>query len=209
MARYSDVDGSTFETAVTLQGALASTAAVTTTQGVASGTALTVGGRAASASGGTAVSNTTTETASRTHSIPASTLTEGKVLRCTWAARISAANSTDTFTFRLRLGGVSGTVLVKSTAVDGSAGMVCTGHFMLTAAAAPGATVSVCGAGAISDWAAQGAGGLPGAGAMYPAYLPPTNFATNGALSLVATIEESVANAGNSAVVEMFAVELI
>lgn len=196
MAIDRDPDGRTFE------------CAVTTTQGITSGTALVVGGRAAAASGGTAVTNTVTETASRTYTIPASTMTAGKVIKVKWGARITAQNSTDTFTLRIRLGGVSGTVLAKSTAVDGVVGHVCTGYMEIVAAAAPGAAVAVNGIGAISDWAAQGAGGLPGAGAMYPAYLPPTNHATNGALDLVATIEESVASASNSAIVEYFNVEI-
>jgi len=182
---------------VTIPGPLVSTSLITTDQDVASGTPLVVGGRALAAETGTAVTNTTTETASASHTIPASTMTEGKAIRVTWGARATATNATDTLVARLRLGGVAGDILQATTAVDVADNNVAMGVCTFSATAAPGAAVQTNVVGMHSTWAAAG-------GALvvdYPLALTP---ATNGALDLVLTLEWSVASTANSAIVEIF-----
>lgn len=197
--------GATVLTIDTLNGAEAVdvTASLTTTQGVAGGTELTVGGRAADAAAtGSAVSNTTAETASATVTVPANTLTQGKTCKVTFGVRATATNGTDTMQVRLRLGGIAGTVLIATTAVDVANDNVVVGHFEFTAEGAPGAAVNVTGVGWYTNPAAAGA-------AMISAYLNPTARATNGALDIVVSIDWNVANVGNSAICEYLRVEYV
>lgn len=67
---------------------------------------------------GTAVTNTTTETATATVVIPAGTLHAGAVLEFFASLIASATNSTDTFRVRVRKDSITGDVLADSGAVD-------------------------------------------------------------------------------------------
>jgi len=179
-------------------GALTLGGATTTTQGVASGTALVVGGRALAADTGAAVTNDTAETVSATLTLPAATLTQGKTVRIRWACRATATNSTDTLTARLRLGGVAGTLLQATSAVDVADNNVASGEFEFAAEAAPSAASSVVGIGSHSTFASTTVVGSD--------FLTPTNHATNGALVLAGTLQWSVADVGNSGLFEYFRV---
>lgn len=187
--------------ALTVGGSTAVNASLTTTRGITAGDSLRVGGRAAQAdaSTATAVTNTAVETASRTYTIPANTLTAGAALRVRFAVRATATNANDTLTVRLKLGSTS---LIATSAVDVANDNVVVGQFVASAAAAPGAAVSVSGCGFFNQPAAAG-------GAMISAYLTPTNFATNGALALTVTLQWSAADPGNSGVCEIFDVEVV
>jgi len=169
---------------------------IETLQDVAGGTALVVGGRAADASStGAAVTNNAAEAASATITIPANTLTQGKTCKIRAGFRATATNAADTLTARLRLGGLAGTVLVATGAVDVADGDVVVVDFELTAEAAPGAAVNVVGCGMHSEPAAEG-------GAMISDYLVPTAVATNGNLDLVASLHWSAASTADSAICE-------
>lgn len=187
-------------TLMDLQTAQAITSEKTTTQGIVDGTPLIIGGRGADASGGTTVTNTAAETASRTYIIPAGTLTQGRVLRVKFGVRAVSTNANDTMQVRLRLGGVGGTALITTTAVDVSNNDNVVGEFRFTAAAAPGVAVAVNGVGSCSN-------PFAGGGAQLSAYLAPTNFNTSIDLDLVVTIQWSAPNVGNQAICEFFDVE--
>lgn len=58
------------------------------------------------------------ETILATYSIPANSLKQGQVLAFIAALIATATNATDTFQFRVRLGGLTGTVVADTTAID-------------------------------------------------------------------------------------------
>ena len=67
----------------------------------------------------TAVTNTTTETLfDQNYAIPANSLNAGDVLRIRFQGIAPATNSTDTLTIKLYIGGLTGTALITSAAVD-------------------------------------------------------------------------------------------
>lgn len=169
----------------------------TTTDGVASGTARVVGGRAyANLASGTAHTNSTDEAVLGVYTIPANTLKAGSVLRCRALISVTADNANTTLTARLRLGAttLTGTELIVTSAVDTSANHVVVMDYTLSSTAAPGAAVSCRGSGYFSEPGAVGGAfktavlGTGGAGA---------NFATNGALRLEVTADWSAADANS------------
>src|ERR1700723_3807296 len=154
---------------------------------------------------GTAVSNTTAETVSAQFLIPANVLYAGSLLRIRFRGTATAVHSTDTFQPILRFGAAgtsADTALITMGAVNPSANQQFRGEFVLITRAAAGATVAILGEGSYATVGAAGA-------AMDSAYLASTNFATNAPLYVSVTITESVANAGNSALVDAMSVDLI
>jgi predicted RecA/RadA family phage recombinase len=139
-----------------------------------------------------AVTNTTTETVVGTLTIPANTLRIGNVVEAVAAMIATATNSTDTFRFRIRLGGVAGTVVADSTAID-LADNDTAQHRLQIVVRAIGASGSVVAAshGMMKTTASHLVVGA-------------TTVDTTAAITLVATITESVANAGNSAKLTQF-----
>lgn len=75
---------------------------------------------------GTALTASSTETVMATFTIPANTLRDRNFLEIFAQAIATATNSTDTFRFRLRIGGVAGAVIADSGAVDLANNDVCT-----------------------------------------------------------------------------------
>jgi hypothetical protein len=192
-------------TAPTIAGGTDFTGRVTTTDGVASGTARVVGGRATAN-----VSSTDTVTAADSnnsfvafasaYSIPANTLKAGTVLRAKALVVVNDASGTDTLTVEMRIGG---TTLVATSAVN--PGATTDAHvldFELVSRAVPGAAVSLVGTG---TWITDTGGTIVTA----PALLAPTNFATNGALTLDVRAKWSSNTASTSARLEMLNVEII
>jgi hypothetical protein len=192
-------------TAPTIAGGTDFTGRVTTTDGVASGTARVVGGRATAN-----VSSTDTVTAADSnnsfvafasaYSIPANTLKAGTVLRAKALVVVNDASGTDTLTVEMRIGG---TTLVATSAVN--PGATTDAHvldFELVSRAVPGAAVSLVGTG---TWLTDTGGTI----ATAPALLAPTNFATNGALTLDVRAKWSSNTASTSARLEMLNVEII
>lgn len=155
---------------------------------------------------GTSVTNSTTETASASVTIPANTIRTGTVIRIHSRFRVTADSGATTVTFRLRFGSsatpASNTTLEGTTAFDSSSGNIAVLDFTLTGRAAPGATAAIVGSGLFSETAAAGAGTIKAG------ILNSTNFATNGALYVQATVEWSAADA-NAAQCEELVVELI
>lgn len=178
---------------------------LTTTDGVASGTAKVVGGVAyAMAAASTALTNSNAEAVLGSYTIPANTLKAGTVVRVRFQGIATATHTTDTLTIKLRLGAttLTGTALITTSAVDVADGNIFTGELLLTSRAAPSATSALVGVGRYSDPGAAG-------GAFKTVYLAATNFATNGALKLEVTGTWSVADVGNSCRLDVMVVEVI
>lgn len=185
--------------ATTATGTLGFTGTLTTTSGVTSGLTRTVGG-VVSAAAGVAVHDSSSEAVSAFVSIPANTVNTGTMIRVRGKVRATATVSTDTLQFRLRWGTttLTGTSLITGTATDVANDDVMSFEFTLFGLAAAGATSAMVGFGNFTQPA--------GTSTVY-ADLKTTNFATNGALLLEATLKWSTANA-NSALVEMMVVEV-
>jgi predicted RecA/RadA family phage recombinase len=139
-----------------------------------------------------AVTNTVAETIAGTFTIPANTLKPGMVLDFLAAIIAAATNSTDTFRGRVRIGGVSGTVLADTTAIDLANGDTGVMHGQITVRA-----VGVSGSIAASSQSVLKTTANPVA-------IGATTLDTTVAQTLVVTIQESVASAGNSAVCSQF-----
>jgi predicted RecA/RadA family phage recombinase len=139
-----------------------------------------------------AVTNVTAETIVGTYSIPANTLKAGMVLEFLASILASATNSTDTFRGRVRIGGVSGTVVADTTAIDLANGDQGVMHGQITVRAA----------GASGSIAASSQSVLKTTA--NPVAIGATTLDTTVAQTLVVTIQESVASAGNSAVCPQF-----
>src|SRR6266446_539215 len=129
------------------------TGRLTTTDGVASGTAKTIGGMAFSDVNATdditaVTSNNAFVTFAQTYSVPANTLKVGTMLRAVAYARITVATATvPTLTCKIRLGG---TDLIATTAIAPTAGNTTDTHrleFTFVSRAAPSATSSCTGSG--------------------------------------------------------------
>jgi hypothetical protein len=156
------------------------------------------------AAAGTTVTTTSTETVSASATIPANLLTTGSVVRVRVQGIQTAVNGADTCRFQVRIGPttLTGQGVLDSTAVAGGVSYIFVGEFSLTCRAVPSATSACVGAGIQNVLAASGA-------AMLNTYLGSTNFATNGALLVEATIKFSSANAGNSARVDLLEVTVL
>jgi hypothetical protein len=148
---------------------------------------------------GATVTNTATETVSATTTIPANLLTLGSTIRIRVQGISTAVNSTNTHQYKVRIGPttLTGQVVLDSTAVNCSANAIFTGEFYLVVRGTPGAAVACVG---------YGTENVLNSTAIVNTNLASTNFATNGALIVEATITQSVANAGNSARVDFFEV---
>lgn len=181
------------------------TGRLTTTDGVASGTARVVGGNAFVGSNAAdnvtaAASNNIFVAFAQSYSIPANTIKLGTTVRIKAAVTVSDASGLDTLTVETRLGGVT---LIATTAVDPTT--TSDTHlleFEFTSRAAPGAAASCVGYG---RWITNTAGTI----AHGTGRIAPTNFATNGALVVDVRAKWSLNTANTSARLEMVNVEII
>jgi hypothetical protein len=189
----------------TLAGGAAFTGAVTTTNGVAGGTAKVVGGRSyAQVAAGAALTNSATETVLGSFTIPANTIGQGTMVKIRFQGIATATNANDTLQIKAYLGDttLAGTALFTSAAVDVGNDNIFTGEFVLVGRAAAGAAAAVVGAGSYSDPGAVGT-------AVKAAYLATTNFATNAALLVEVSGKWSAADPGNSCRLDVLTVEVI
>jgi hypothetical protein len=174
---------------------------LTTTDGVGSGTAKVVGGRAYSKIADTTSTETTNEEVLGTYTVPANTLKEGSVLRVRFGVFVTSKNAADTLTVKLKLGA---TEIYASAATNCSNSDVAFGEFTLIARAAPGAAAA-CSAYGLAVATIEAAG----TAAPVAYRMAPTNFATNGALVLAVTSTWSAAHANNDATCEFMEVEIL
>lgn len=166
---------------------------LTTTDGVASGTAKVVGGLLYSlTAAGTALTNSTTETVLGSCTIPANTIKAGTVVQIRYQGIVTADNGATTLTVRLRIGATTlvGTAVISHAATDTSANHIFTGFCELVGRAAPGAAAACVAKTHYNDPAAAGATVKAG-------FLGSTNFATNGALLVEVTGQWSAADANS------------
>ena len=135
---------------------------------------------------GSPVTNTATETVMATFAIPAGALKQGRIVEFLAAAIATATNGTDTFRYRVRLGGVAGSVVADSGAIDlaNNDVLVAQGQIVVREDGAAGSIVG----------ASQGVLKTTA----FNTLLDATATDTTAALSLVLTCTQSAASAGNS-----------
>lgn len=193
--------------ALTLTGALSAVAAtftgrVTTTDGVASGDARIVGGVVHAKQTTTTVTNTTTETAIGSHSIPANTIKAGTTVRVRGSFKCTGNAGGHTATLRVKLGAVE---LLNTSALNTVANDVCEFEAIVSGRATPGASVALA---SLARASYQQGGTLSSAAAVKDAATY-TGQATNGALTAQATIQWSAASASDIITCDQFTVEVI
>lgn len=184
---------------ITASGAVTVNNTLTTTDGVASGTARKVGGivlnGVAAADVVTAVtSNGAFVSHATTYAMPANSMKAGSVLKGRAVISVNDATGVLTLSTQVRLGG---TVVAVTTAVD--PGAVTDHHiidFEITARAAPGAASSLIFTG---QWLTN-TGGTMASGSQFTI----GNLATNGALTLDVQTKWSATGASTSARLEQF-----
>lgn len=173
-------------------------AALLTTNGVASGTERAVGGRAFSTTADSAAiaGNGAAQAFNQSYALPASSLPAGGTVRVSGCVRRTGINGADTATVIVRFGG---SAYVTSPAVAAAAGDRCFFTLLLTARAAPGAAVTVVGAGC-AGWST--------AAAIEKADGNSVALATNGALTVDVQITMPN-NVANTAVLEQLVVDVV
>lgn len=191
----------------TFSGAIAAVAAtftgrVTTTDGVTSGDARVVGGIVHAKQSTTTVTNTTSETAIGSHSIPANTIKAGTTVRVRGSFKCTGNAGGHTATLRVKLGAVE---LLNTSALNTVANDVCEFEAVISGRAAPGASVALA---SLARASYQQGGTLSSAAAVKDAATY-TGQATNGALTAQATIQWSAASASDIITCDQFTVEVI
>lgn len=181
---------------------------LTTTDGVAGGTAKVVGGRSfASTADSTVVTNIAVATlADTTFAIPGSTLKQGSVLKIRVVCRSIGFNVADTHQYTLQIDDGAGPEVLVASPLVAAAGIGANGRVVLealyVARAAPGPAVEVSGTALafVNNGAAYTMG--PAAGAV-------ATFATTAAMTVEVLVTHSAQNAANQSVVESMYVEII
>lgn len=138
---------------------------------------------------------TTTETAfAATYTIPSGTLIANKLYRVTIGLELTASGSPATQRFRLRLGGISGTIVADSTAFApavNQASRPVLAQFLIQGTAAAGASAPV-------HTHSMGSGSPVSALSVANTVAQPVNVATNTDLAITPTIQFGANTAGNS-----------
>jgi hypothetical protein len=189
--------------ASTFTGATAHNGGLTTTRGVASGTALKVGGQASSAvAASTAVTNTAVETAfdNSSYAVPADTLTQGSRLKIFAQGIATSTTGSDTLEIIVYAGS---TELFSTGALDVGDNEAFSFIGEVVARAAPAAAASCVGFAHIAY------GTDEEASVGKHSIMPATNLATNGALTFNVRAKWSAANAGNSCRLDICNYEVI
>ncbi len=147
-----------------------------------------------------AVTTTTTETLfDKSYTIPANSLRVGDILTVRAQAIATATNSTDTLTLKLYLGGLTGTAICTTGAIDVANGDI--GYI--------NATIVIRTIGASGTFVATGVQslGVPGTVTAKPFLLGSTAIDTTATKVLGVSATWSTNNAGNSARLDVFEVE--
>lgn len=169
-----------------------------TVQTVASGTSVTVGGKATATTADSAAQTGTGPNAYNLNNIiPANTLTLGRTVRISGCVRSLGINGTDTTTITVKVGA---TTYLTSAADVAAIGDICVFNLLLTARAAVGAAASVTGFGS-SQFSTAAAPSVPGHNT--------ANLATNGALTVSVNVAYSSASGTNSSTLESLVVDYV
>lgn len=179
------------------------TSPLTTTDGVASGTARAIGGRAfASIADSAAITNTVDETVfGVVYTMPAATLKLGSTVRVRAVVHCPSTNGTNTLRIKGQIGGQD---VVTSASVDVANGDRVIVEYFLVSRAAPGATVSVKGGGTVVF--TTGASGTP---ATADTLAGGVTLNTNGPLSVGISAKWSAASAANQCILETLIVDVL
>jgi hypothetical protein len=154
------------------------------------------------ATAGAALGNSTAETVLASGTILKNSLIAGQLIQCRFQGIVTAANSTDTLTVRLRIGGVAGIALIAMVATDATANDVFTGEFEL-AVRSIGAAGTMAGVGTFKSIPAA-----EGTMTIRDDILSSTALDTTADQQVCVTGQWSVANAGNSCRVDFFRLTL-
>ncbi len=198
-------------TAPTIAGTTAHTGRLTTTDGVAGGTTKTIGGLAyAATADSTPVTSTATETAFDTmYAIPANTLKAGTLMKIRWAVMVTAANGTDTGTFKLYLatnttaGSLAGTAFVTTAATDMTANDIISGETVVQIRTAGTSGTLVASSNFVKTEAASNTA------TNVAVVTNSTTVNTQAVQTVAVTCTFNSTNAGNSAKAMILAVEVI
>jgi hypothetical protein len=187
------------------------TGRMTTTDGVASGTARVIGGRAYSnTAASTAVTTTTTETLfDAKYSIPANTLKAGTVIRVRYQGIATATNGTDTLAVKAYIGcadatpPTGGVTLISHAATDVANNDVFQGEYILVVRTA-GAAGTMVGCGTYKSVPAA-----EGTATYKDDILASTAIDTTIAQLVAVSATWSTNNAGNSCRLDVMSVEIV
>lgn len=183
---------------------------MTTTDGVTSGTARVIGGRAyTNTAASTAVTAVTAETAFDTnYSIPANTLKAGTLVKIRYQGIATATNSTDTLAIKLYLatdttaGAIVGTTLISHAATDVANNDVFQGEYQLLIRTV-GSSGTMVGCGTYKSVPAA-----EGTATYKDDILASTTVNTTVAQIVAVTATWSTNNAGNSCRLDVLSVEI-
>jgi len=134
------------------------------------------------------------------YTIPASTITAGTMVHLRAVIRVTDGTSAATLQARCRLGGVAGTVLAATTAVNVATGNRGVLDVWLNGHAVPGVAAEIAWTSTVTDFGAAGTPTLIDAASR-------ANFATSGALVLCVTGIWNGGAAGDDANIESMLVE--
>lgn len=211
-AAWSLYDGTnTYLSAVSTTGSekVVSSVRLTTTDGVSGGTQRKVGGLiselvAAVTHTDPAGAGDAAETTIHTVSLPANMLKSGTRMLVRWAASCTTGGTAETVVLRVRIGGLSGTIIAACTSSNPATNDLYSGQIHLTSRAAPSATSQLA-------WNSQTFNSVAAAGDPTINQAAGTaNAATNGALDLVFTVDFAAVEAVGGDVISLnqFSVEL-
>ena len=151
---------------------------------------------------GTALSNTTTETALGSYTIPANRLSVGSVIRIRYQGIATATNSTDTLAVKLYIGGLSGTALISAAAIDVANNDLFGGEFTVVVRTI-GSSGTIVGYGTYKTTAAEGTATIK------DDYLASTTLDTTTSKDITVSGTWSVASASNSCRLDILNVEIL
>jgi hypothetical protein len=146
----------------------------------------------------TTVTNTTTETAIGSHTLPANTIKAGTTVRIRGSFRVTGNAAADTVVVKIKIGS---TAIMTSASLAMVANDVAIYEAAITGYAAPGAAAAVV----TSSMMLVTVGGTA---SQKPQATASANYATNGTLALSATVQWSAASASDVLVAQQFSVDV-
>jgi hypothetical protein len=146
----------------------------------------------------TTVTNTTTETAIGSHTLPANTIKAGTTVRIRGSLRVTGNAAADTVVIKIKIGS---TAIMTSASLAMVANDVAVYEAAITGYAAPGASAAVVTSSVMCVT-------VGGTASQKPQATASANYATNGALVLSATAQWSAASASDILIAQQFTVDV-
>ena len=148
---------------------------------------------------GTQVDTTASETTIGSHTLPANTIKAGTKVRVRGSLRVTSHTGTPTIVIRLKLGSTTYTTSSAISVVTNDRAIF---DVVITGRAAPAASASVA-IECVTHVTQSGTASTS------PNVVAPANYATNGALAVVATVQWSASSASNILICDSFSVDVI